>query len=482
MSQALTIRSRILTLIQRVIPKSLQSVGNGGNWWNWMGPIHEPFAGAWQKNVTTDAQQTLLAFSALYACVTGIANDISKMRIKLDENEDGIWDEIDEAHGNSEASSVIQVLKKPNHYQNRIQFLTQWIVSKLLSGNTYILKERDIDGMVMRLYVLDPLRVKVLVADDGSVYYELNPDYLSQVEDVVQVPAAEIIHDRMCPLWHPLVGVSPIYACGTSVTMGNRIQSNSTNFFQNAARPSGILTAPGMITNEAAQTIKARFESGYSGVNAGKIAVVGDGLKFEQMTLTAEASQTIEQLQWTVSDVARAFHYPEWKLGGPLPPYSSGPETLTLMYYTDCLQPLIEAVEIGLDEGFELPENLGTEMDLDNLLRMDTNGLYAANNLGVGGGWMAPNEARFRANLHKVAGGESPMIQQQNYSLEALSKRDAQADPFASKTPAAPAAPPDQQQAAPPQSQEPAQQSRELDEDEMRAIYEADFRRDLIPA
>ena len=479
-TRALTIKNRILAIIKRAIPTSLQTVSYGGNWWNWWGPIREPFTGAWQQNVTIDPQQTLLAFSALYACVTGIASDIAKMRIKLSENDGGIWEEITEPHGNSLASEVIPLLKKPNHYQNRIQFLTQYIVSKLLSGNTYVLKERR-NGVVVALYILDPCRVKVLVADDGSIYYELRPDYLSQVEDSIIVPASEIIHDMMCPLWHPLVGVSPIYACGTSVTMGNRIQSNSTNFFQNASRPSGILTAPGMITDAAAASVKARFESGYSGVNSGKIAVVGDGLKFEQMTLTAEASQTIDQLQWTVTDVARAFHYPEWKLGGPLPPYSSGPETLTLMYYTDCLQPLIESLELSLDEGLDLPGDMGTEMDLDNLLRMDTTGLYAANNLGVGGGWLAPNEARFRANYHDVSGGESPMIQQQNYSLAALAKRDAQADPFASKTPTAQSQPPTE--AKPPQSQESAT-LRELllDEDEMRAIYEADFRRDLIPA
>jgi phage portal protein BeeE len=69
---------------------------------------------------------------------------------------------------------------------------------------------------------------------------------------------------------------------------------------------------------------------------------------------------------------------------------------------------------------------------------MDTASLYKANNDAVGGGWMSPNEARFRANLPEVTGGESPMIQQQNYSLAALAKRDAQEDPFGtSKPPAA---------------------------------------------
>jgi FtsZ-binding cell division protein ZapB len=49
---------------------------------------------------------------------------------------------------------------------------------------------------------------------------------------------------------------------------------------------------------------------------------------------------------------------------------------------------------------------------------------------------MAPNEARFKENLPSVVGGDSCYLQQQNYSLEALAKRDAQQDPFTKGQPA----------------------------------------------
>jgi phage portal protein BeeE len=56
---------------------------------------------------------------------------------------------------------------------------------------------------------------------------------------------------------------------------------------------------------------------------------------------------------------------------------------------------------------------------------------------------LSPNEARRDENMPPVVGGESPYLQQQNYSLLALSKRDAQADPFATSTPALPAPKPE---------------------------------------
>jgi HK97 family phage portal protein len=336
---------------------------------------------------------------------------------------------------------VLKILRKPNDYQNRIQFITCWILSKLLYGNAYILKQRDSGGTVIALYVLYPRWVMPLVASDGSVYYSLNQDYLSEVSEGKTIPASEIIHDRMSELWHPLVGVSPLYACAMSVTMGNKIQANSTAHAGNASRPGGIVTVPGEISDDTATRLKSAWEANYGGTNSGRVAILGDGMKFEPVHETAEQSQLVDQLKWTVSDVARAFHYPEFKLGGDLPRYAGSVDALITSYYTDCLQTLVESFELCLDEGLDLPIGIGTEFDTDSLMRMDTAALYESNNKGVTGGWLAPNEGRRRANLPPVSGGESPMIQQQNYSLAALAKRDAQKDPFANAGPA-PTAPP----------------------------------------
>ena len=437
--------------LPKFLTKFMSTLTRVSSSWAWPWIVRESTTGAWQTNVTTDANETLLTFSTIYSCVTGIASDVAKMRIKLDRDENGIWVEV------TSGSPWLPVLRKPNHFQNRIRFLESWIVSKLLNGNAYVLKQRDNRRIVTSLYVLDPTRVVVLVAEDGGVYYQLRQDYLSQQDkDQVVVPAAEIIHDMMCPLWHPLIGVSPLYACALSGTMGNKIMNASTGFFTNRSMPGGVLTAPGAISNDTAARLKASFEANFSGANSGRLAVLGDGLKFEAMQLTAEQSQLAEQLKWTTSDIARAFHYPEFKLGAALPPYAGNVEALITDYYTACLQILVESLELCLDEGLELPRDMGTELDLDGLMRMDTLGLYDANTKAVGGGWMAPNEARYKANFIPVSGGESPMIQQQNYSLAALAKRDARADPFAvGKPPAPPPTEPAPPAPAPPKTLDP---------------------------
>ena len=240
-----------------------------------MSLIREPWGGAFQAGATIDSPRQILAYSAVYACVTMIASDIAKMRIMLvEEDANGICTEV------RRNSPFLPVLKKPNDYQNRIRFVEQWQVSKLLAGNTFVLKERDARGIVVRMYVLNPQRVKIIVTESGDLYYELAADSLAGIEENVIVPASEMIHDTMVGLWHPLVGVSPIYACAVSATQGNKIQVNSTKFFDNMSRPSGMLTADGEISDEVATRLKKHWEENYTGANIGRLAVLGDGLKY----------------------------------------------------------------------------------------------------------------------------------------------------------------------------------------------------------
>lgn len=454
---------------KKAAPAGMQSVPT--NWNYGWGPITESFAGAWQRNIVVGGDKpALLASSAVFACVTGISSDVAKLRVKLvEESKDGIWIE-------TFSPSFSPVLRKPNHYQDRIQFLQSWIISKLLYGNVYVFKERDGRGVVIRLYVLHPLCVTPKVAPDGSVWYDLKQDWLSQIEmnryGEFAIPSSEIIHDRFNTLWHPLVGVSPLFACASAAMVQASALANSTDLFGKNAIPSGILTAPGTINQENANELKRRWEENYGGANRKRTAVLGDGLKFEAIATTAEAAQLADQLKFTVEDVARAFHYPLFKLGGEYPPYDSI-QALNILYYSDCLQILIEQLELCLDEGLAIPSPMGTEMDIDNLFRMDT--LALNESIDSMGKWATINEQRKRGNYGKLpVGGDTVYRQEQDHSIEAISKRDAGEDPFG-KAAATPTPTPQMEEP----EDEPQEERSLLDAEELELLYGAEFRKEL---
>jgi HK97 family phage portal protein len=326
-------------------------------------------------------------------------------------------------------------------------------------GNAYVLKERDARGVVTGLYVLDPLRTMPLIAPDGGIYYQLQHDNLSNIlaladpaADKFIVPASEIIHDRMVCLFHPLVGMSPIYACAMAATQGLAIQNSSTAFFTNGSRPSGLITAPAGMTAAQLAQAKTDWETFNGPGNAGRVAVITADIKYTQLSMNAVDAQLIQQLGWTAGTICSVFHVPSFLIGVGELPRGVSLESLWQMYHSLCLQSLITNFENALDEGLGLTPTTGstqygTELDIDDLIWMDTATKTKAAADAIGSGAMAPNEARKRYfDLGPVTGGNSVYMQQQMFSLEALAQRDA-ADPFAVPEPApmaAPALPPGQ--------------------------------------
>lgn len=408
----------------------LSPVESRGGWWP---VIRESSAGAWQQNVNINVYTTSTN-PTVFACVTLISSDIGKMGLRLvQKNANGIWTE-------TENPAFSPVLRKPNRYQTRIKFVEQWITSKLLHGNTYVLKQRDNRGVTTALYILDPLRVRPLVAPDGSVYYDLSTDLLAGLNQTqIIVPARDIIHDVMYALYHPLVGLSPVYAAGLAAYQGVKMQENSTTFFANGSKPGGVLTAPGAIGQQTADRLKEYWDANFTGDNAGKIAVLGDGLKYEKLSVDAKDAQLIDQLKWTSETICSCYHVPPYMVGvGAMPTYNNI-QALSTQYYTQCLQTLIESFELSLDEGLELPKPYGTEFNVADLLRMDSLTMMDFIAKGIGSGVMKPNEGRALLNAEPVEGGDTPYLQQQNYSLAALNRRDQQqAAPGTTPTPAAP--------------------------------------------
>ncbi len=402
--------------------KSLSTVHQSGTW----SPIaHEPYAGAWQKG--DELKRTdVLGFHAVFACVSLISTDIGKLRIQTKSVQNGVL--------LPTKSRTQAILKKPNRHQTWQQFVENWISSKLLRGNAYIFKQRDIFGEVWQLYVLNPDRVKVLVSDEGDVFYQISPDKLFNIAHDMIVPASEMIHDRYNCFYHPLVGLSPLTACAISVGLGLSIQTGSKAFFNNASRPSGVLSVPSSISQAKADEVKAQWKANYSGINRGGIAVLGDGARYESIGMSSSDAQALEQLKMSGETVCSVFHVPAFKVGMGEAKAGQKVSDLSEIYYSDCLQHYIEAIENLLDEHLGFEKGVECEADLSALIRMDGASQILYLKEGTLSGIFSPNEARATLGLPPVVGGESPLMQQQNYSLSALAKRDNSDNPFGNTT------------------------------------------------
>lgn len=380
----------------------------------------EQFPGQWQRDIQPRGPDSILLFPYVFAALSLISSDIGKLPLKLmQKTSDGLWVE-------TENPAYSPVLRKPSAHMIRQDFIEAWILSVLIHGNAYVLRMKDKRSVVRELRVLDPTKVTVLVSESSEVFYQLAADNLAGIgEELVTVPASEIIHHRINTFFHPLVGVSPIRAASMAAGLGLSIQENANDLFANSSRPGSILTASGAISDEAAEFLKKHFKEQYSGRNgAHTVAVLADGLTFTPLpSIPATDAQAIETLGWTGETVCSVFKIPKFKLQiGDLPSYDSV-ESLSTVYYSDALQSLIEKMEALLTEGLNLPNSMAVEVDLSGLLRMDSASQIRTLSEAVGGGLFSINDARAAIQKPAVPGGSVIFRQMQEWPIEQLANR-----------------------------------------------------------
>lgn len=403
-------------------------VSSSGRWLT----VFDSFTGGWQTDTSID-EQSILRQSTVYACIRQIGNDISKLPpcliapISAGSN---VWQP-------TENPAYTPVLRKPNAFQTRIEFFFWWLASLLIAGNTYVLKLRDQRNVVRKLVVLDPFKCVPLVSPSGEVFYRLDSEHLAGLQAQVTVPALDIIHHKYMPLNHPLIGCSPLQVAGNSASAALSIAKHTKGFYSNSARPAGVIEAPTDISEPQANAIRAAWQEFQKPENLGKIAVLEKGLKFQALQISAVDAETLGTWKYTAEEICVAFGVPAWKIGVGTMPTANNAELSQRIYYEQTLQPLIEGIELLLDEGLELSSALGVEFDLKHLMRLDSMARIKFWSEGTKGGIFAPDEARADFNLGPVPGGATPYLQQQNYSLAALAKRDAKEDPFAAAKPSA---------------------------------------------
>lgn len=410
--------------------KALSAVTDWRHGWR---VISEPFTGAWQRNIE-ETRGDLTCYPTLYACLNRIAQDIGKLPFLLkEEDANGIW------RLNTSNTAYWPVLRKPNGYQTAQQFREAWILSKLTDGNTYVLKERDSRGVVVRLYVLDPLRVTVMISEMGRVFYRLAyttaqnllpKDYPAES---ITVPASEIIHDRINPFHHQLIGVPPLCAAALAAGKNLKILRNSSTFFENGANPGGLITAPAGMSDDDADAVKKYWNENFKGANAGKVAVIGADMKFQPFAFKAADSQVVEQMRYSDEQVCQPFGIPPFKVGIGSIPAGMGVDAINQLYYADALQGHIEAMENLLDEALGISRPLGVELDLWPLLRMDVGKQAEVETKLTGGGIKTPNEGRFAFGLAPLEGGDTVYMQQQDFPLDQVRKNkivDAEQNPL----------------------------------------------------
>lgn len=321
-------------------------------------------------------------------------------------------------------TALSRLLRFPNIYETRSDFLTHTIRSLLYEGNAYWLAwPRNDRNEPTALHWLNPKSVRAYVAENGEIFYSVgdNPvisgDLQADLRDRWLVPQRDVLHIKLATPRDPLVGETWLTALAFDLANRGAMNMNIAAFYQNMSRPSGVLTTDNILTGAQVTELRERWNQQSTGMNSGGVPILTAGLKWQSVSLNANDSQLIEALKMNDRTIAGVFGVPGILIG--IQDQSAWASTEALMNYwlSNGLGYLLDHIETAIDQFFNLPANEYTEFDTDALLRTAYKDRVEALKSGVTGGIYSPNEARAREGLPEVEGGEEPRVQQQQVPL-----------------------------------------------------------------
>lgn len=297
------------------------------------------------------------------------------------------------------------LLDAPYPYVTPFELWQQVYTDLLLWGNCFLYKTRNELGQVVRLLRLPPWQVAIrrdeqTQTNPGGKWFQLSD--MSQrygPDEIMHIPALGI---------DGLSGLSRVELAKEAIGVAIAAERTAAKMFGEGLLFTGILSSDQDLTQDAAETLGARFRKmiGSRGPGA-KIPVLGRGTRFEKVQATAEEGQFLESRGFQVLEIARVFAVDPALLMDPNAVMNYGePQKQNFLDFTmePWLRPVEQAVSLHLT-----PRGQFAEYNRGAFLRADTKTRYQTHATAVQFGLKTRNECREDENYPPLDGLDEPL-------------------------------------------------------------------------
>jgi HK97 family phage portal protein len=316
------------------------------------------------RNYIKFSQEGYLKNVIVHRAVTLIANACSSIKIVLKENS--------KVANNHQLNPI---LAEPCPSTSFSQFIENVVSYKLISGNAFLLANKDSNGLIKEIYTLRPDRVKVIEGQKGlpqgykySVnekenYFAFNP--ISFTCDILHIKSFNPLSN-----WY---GVSPIEAAAFAVDQHNQASNWNQSLLQNSARPSGALIFKNdtSLTEKQYTRLQEEIKRKYQSVqNTGRPMILEGGVDWKEMSLSPKDMDFIESKNLSAREIALAFGVPPQMLGIAGDNTYANLQEARLSLWEQTVIPLMENVVSSLNnwlKKFAGNENIEISFDKDGI-------------------------------------------------------------------------------------------------------------------
>ena len=235
-------------------------------------------------------------------------------------------------------------------------------------------------------------------------------------EDVLHIPGLG---------FDGLVGYSPIALAKNAVGMTLACEEYGASFFANGANPGGVLEHPGILKDP--KKVRDSWNEVYRGTsNAHKVAVLEEGMKYQQIGIPPEEAQFLETRKFQLNEIARMYRIPPHMIGDLDKSSFSNIEQQSLEFVKYTLDPWVIRWEQALQKALLLPQekkDYFIKLNVDGLLRGDYQSRMTGYATARQNGWMSANDIRELEDLNPISEDEGGNLYLINGNMTKL--RDA---------------------------------------------------------
>jgi HK97 family phage portal protein len=359
----------------------------------WTGAATQSVSG-----VHVDAD-TALKISTVWACVTLLAETIASLPLSVYRNRP------DDGRERARNHPLYEILHdQPNEQQTSAEFREMMTGHALLRGNAYAQIIPGPRGPVDQLMPIHPDRVTVEKLPNGRFRYPVQQDDGSK-----RLFNQEDIFHLRGPSKDGIVGMSIVDYAIDSFGMAMSAERYGGRFYRNDSRPGGVLSTPNKLSKGAAGRLKSGWESAHTAGNQHRVAVLEEGLQWQQVGISPEEAQFLETREFQAEDVCRWFRVPPHMVGltSKATSWGSGIEQMGIGFVTYTLLPWLTRWKQAISRDLILaPQLYFADFVVEGLLRGDIASRYSAYATGRQWGWLSVNEIRGMENMNRVDNGD----------------------------------------------------------------------------
>lgn len=240
--------------------------------------------------------------SDIYSAVSLISSDVASMQFTSDSN-------------------VVNVLNKPHKFINSFNFWQSVVAQMLLYGNAYVTINKSPDGnTLLGLELLQDYQVSSITVEDGSTDITYDVKYDDNRPETYY-SSSEMLHFKLITVGsdenNRFFGSSPLLSLVPELSIQGLSNELTKATLKNGINPGVAIKVPEAQLDKAAKdNIRDGFIDSTTGENSGKPIVLDASTDLDILGISPEVASFLENVNWTKTQISKAFGINEAMLNG----------------------------------------------------------------------------------------------------------------------------------------------------------------------